>query len=516
MTALDRLNEWVSYELSSNDYATKAAEWLAGFYDPKSHLFHVTFEQFKDWSNDPLEPNAASSLIGLIHEECLTLPWKIESTEFEKLSAKVENMLLHLGSFPEQTLLPLRNLGVLPLFSTSYLAALLPLRMELKDLTRNNAFTVVLRRVLSRVFVATTRTDLSEVDPDPIHPFSLFYITRGLKRLQNRIAAAPTEADALTQRILDENEMARRFQTYNLRDYGEFERKLSFGTPDFDKFVGGHHLSDCIQRTLRALEENCLSVVLNELARASRSATKGPDVDAAGTAFAMRALADINLSRHKTLLIQGLRAVLLSVDRTGFSAGRPFHSDEKGRALFVPSLSIGNSALAVFLLCHQWLSIADRDLAVSVTTMLHDELLENWVSFDRKGKPAVSGWFSDRAPSNARVDSWVTAQALGFFARRLNMMRTIKRRDILLEYGWTPYPPTRPDWDKMQDPDVGHFAIGLKDRLLEAVNNRDGGRAPTFVLYGPPGTAKTTLVQALAVKLGWDLITLSRFHLRQP
>jgi SpoVK/Ycf46/Vps4 family AAA+-type ATPase len=34
-------------------------------------------------------------------------------------------------------------------------------------------------------------------------------------------------------------------------------------------------------------------------------------------------------------------------------------------------------------------------------------------------------------------------------------------------------------------------------------------RAPVFLLYGPPGTSKTTFVHGIASHMGWDLVTLS-------
>lgn len=181
----------------------------------------------------------------------------------------------------------------------------------------------------------------------------------------------------------------------------------------------------------------------------------------------------------------------------------------------MPSIEIANALLATALKRRETLPDDDLKELLARTGSIENRLLEDKAEVDivtaSGSSTKRSGWCSDRAPSRNRVDSWITVQALAFFLRRLLLLRVAKRSDVLTRYSWVPSGRCRPKWDEIVDPDDALETPPLKERILSAVNadisTRD--RSPVFLLYGPPGTSKTSLVQGVAALKGWDLLTLS-------
>lgn len=149
------------------------------------------------------------------------------------------------------------------------------------------------------------------------------------------------------------------------------------------------------------------------------------------------------------------------------------------------------------------------------------------------------GWSNDRTRGQGAVESWATALVVTFLVRYHDLLRQSLERRILRRYDvqafsqpavtavWPDLPRTyrrpalpaavtavRDALDKrISDPspagtladEITEFIIGP---ILSSQAERPEG-AVSFLLPGPPGSRKTSLVRAMAQTLGWPLLTVS-------
>ncbi len=128
--------------------------------------------------------------------------------------------------------------------------------------------------------------------------------------------------------------------------------------------------------------------------------------------------------------------------------------------------------------------------------------------------------------SEGKPESWATAMVHLFLYKLRSTLSVIINRRVLRKYGATPdvaKKNLRP-WTKFIDSplELKSEKIGVKDLIqrelldqIEAPNfssqNKILGRR-SALLFGPPGTSKTSLVRATATKMGWPLVELNPSH----
>lgn len=145
------------------------------------------------------------------------------------------------------------------------------------------------------------------------------------------------------------------------------------------------------------------------------------------------------------------------------------------------------------------------------------------------GKP-LRGWASPHmaVPSSGPV-AWSTAQALSCVLRMRGTVRRLLHVDVLEEFGGKSNggAPRYAAWDGLLDTDLGDPAAEhcrtLKDVLEErmvrpftdpvsltgsSASMPNVGAAYSSILFGPPGTAKSTITEALAERMGWDFVVV--------
>ena len=161
----------------------------------------------------------------------------------------------------------------------------------------------------------------------------------------------------------------------------------------------------------------------------------------------------------------------------------------------------------------------------------------------------LNGWRSNHLPPEGGPLGWSTAQAVRCIGRMHDLTRDLLVADVLSELGGTPgAAPDSSAWSRLLDSDLmisdelpgadkttaaaGSVGGGGGSTLMEIIEARMsyplsalsasdplGRRAGTAasleaavsysaILFGPPGTAKTTVVSAIAKRLGWGFVTV--------
>ncbi|CAJ1951994.1 unnamed protein product [Cylindrotheca closterium] len=135
---------------------------------------------------------------------------------------------------------------------------------------------------------------------------------------------------------------------------------------------------------------------------------------------------------------------------------------------------------------------------------------------------ALRGWSSPHLTEDTGPLSWSTAQTLRCVSEMRRVVRALQNVDVLAEFKGLKNMEKTPQmaaWDRLLDTDLG--AVGPKTRTLKEVleervivpfeyssSNPGFGAAYSVILFGPPGTAKTTICEALAERMGWDFLVI--------
>ncbi len=132
------------------------------------------------------------------------------------------------------------------------------------------------------------------------------------------------------------------------------------------------------------------------------------------------------------------------------------------------------------------------------------------------------GWASDHPYQEKRIESWTSAIVLQFAIAANDLREDLRNRTVLATFT-----VARPDdelwpfwlrWSKLckAEPDAAYPIYGyLQSEIIEPIRadprELPSGRreCASVLLFGPPGTSKTTIVQTVADALGWPVVFLN-------
>ena len=136
------------------------------------------------------------------------------------------------------------------------------------------------------------------------------------------------------------------------------------------------------------------------------------------------------------------------------------------------------------------------------------------------GRP-LRGWCSPHLSPSSGPNAWSTAQTITCIARMKRIVKQLLHNDVLKEFNGISINKNNAGWDRLLDSDLGcgndnvrTIKSVLDERVITPfddvsdVRNPDVGAAYSTILFGSPGTAKTTICEAVAEKLGWDFLVI--------
>ena len=139
------------------------------------------------------------------------------------------------------------------------------------------------------------------------------------------------------------------------------------------------------------------------------------------------------------------------------------------------------------------------------------------------GRP-LRGWSSSHLGPGGGPQAWPTAQVLKCASWMKKTVQELMHNDVLEEFNGVSYSQKGvqvESWDRLLDTDLGDstkeggcrsIKSVLEERIIQpfakSLDNPSYGACYSSILFGPPGTAKSTICEALAQRLGYDFVCI--------
>lgn len=141
-----------------------------------------------------------------------------------------------------------------------------------------------------------------------------------------------------------------------------------------------------------------------------------------------------------------------------------------------------------------------------------------------KENPTVRGWCTDHPYGGELIESWTSSNVLQFATSLSNLIERVNGLTALETFKSTAY-PTDESWPKwlcwekyreIYEPDNECPILEyIHKNIIEVIQDSprqlpsSAKRSVSALLFGPPGTHKTSIVKAIADGLGWPIVSLS-------
>eukprot|EP01035_Chromulina_nebulosa_P019192 gene19192-25038_t len=223
-----------------------------------------------------------------------------------------------------------------------------------------------------------------------------------------------------------------------------------------------------------------------------------------------------------------------------WSKGEPISSSG-----LIDNRDIGNSYVFFFDLIESILQPISRDTPELLLpyisnierciTWAEENVIDELIQDSNNNPRLIKGWRSNHLGTGGAV-GWCTAQVFSGLTAIKNLIKTLLNASILKEFGGkvASEPPNPKPWISLMDSDLDLSGeqTTLKDiiynRLLipqankeksntiilkysnESVNEEFNVAIPLYsaILFGPPGTAKTTICSSISSYLGWNFLVI--------
>lgn len=249
-------------------------------------------------------------------------------------------------------------------------------------------------------------------------------------------------------------------------------------------------------------------------------------------AFAASLLGRFKVADRKQLTDRAVAVVGEAQTDDGAWRSSQVVATQDKRRIYVSSYEVG---LSLAFLSLRELKFGDIELAMNILPSLDkvmDLVRASYISEESR-LDNLRGWANDRSRWPGLIESWSTASVLSFLLRFRELVLQLRQQLVLRRYGARSFeqlhsPLEWPDLElafpvpqparavggfrSYSDPsDEESLTQELKARIVDRAMSEPGGRPEkaSLILYGPPGSRKTSLVRCMAEELGWPLLTLS-------
>lgn|GEM_PF-2241615 len=251
--------------------------------------------------------------------------------------------------------------------------------------------------------------------------------------------------------------------------------------------------------------ERLRTEVVSQISYAASSDESQFDIGA--LAYSLAAALRVGALKLQTPSVEKALSLIAEYQRGGrWSNVQPNSRTAVGFVHFPPNIEIANA----------WLSILLLDVnAESQASLGQIDMIMDWLrdTVNRVGQ--YQGWCSEHDYARDRIDLWVTAQVAQFLLdyrkiRRKLVVRSTSERAGLV----TVLPSSLGSWDELDPTDLGlsrnlRIKNMIEETFVVPFETEGKLRSSSLLLYGPPGTSKTSLMKALANKLGWEFVQIT-------
>ncbi len=371
-------------------------------------------------------------------------------------------------------------------------------------------------------------------------------VSRGFAEASGRLVKLTHEKD-VAPRAMSGAELSDRqdVSTYQLLHVAialrEREKILKWAADNelsFDDESSKTHRMLCTFK--RSLTDYFLQQVDRLMAR--RQVPFDPEYDPTSLAFAIRGLDELGEEVCGTPLFRAaVEAVAAGQHADGcWSDGVSVTYQEDGSTIQQPSVEVA-LCLGESVFDNDLLVVYDADrIEVLDLAFKALEKTANFLGASHKTVDEFSGWVSDRTRRPGVSETSVTSYAARLF-HLMSLAERARRRAAILD-NYVVRNPTPPDagevtksknganstsrrLGKMIEPDdvlrpVNQLRTEVvtpleKERLSGSAILRPDKNGVSYIIYGPPGSGKTFMVEQLAQALGWPLLPLSPGHFIQ-
>lgn len=238
------------------------------------------------------------------------------------------------------------------------------------------------------------------------------------------------------------------------------------------------------------------------------SLSRKTNFDPVQLAFALRIHHDIAAPPlNADLLAKGMQIVVETQQADGtWPTGAPFAFDRKTlSANYVANVEIMNALMPL---------IDRHNIDVYLPNA---ERVFNWLETNLRRiksdirEEEITGWSTDRIFETGRVDTWMTAAALQFLVSYQKLLHESVNARMAATYDFA---EPKLQWSKLVDSELHldyrqRVTTHIYEDFVRPFKETGESTQSAMVLHGPPGTSKSTLAQAIATELSWQLVTIT-------
>jgi hypothetical protein len=231
-------------------------------------------------------------------------------------------------------------------------------------------------------------------------------------------------------------------------------------------------------------------------------------LDIGALAYALAAALRVGSLRLTTPLARKALAIIFEHQRGGrWSEIQPISRTVRGFVHFPLKIEIANAVLSILM--------PEIDAEVSTSWVQIDEMMD-WVAGTVNRVGPYSGWCSEHDFASDRIDFWVTAQVVQFLLDYRELRRRLVIRASLERAGLVTVHPAKvaTTWKQLSPTDLGkpiadRIKTKLETNFVSPFKEKGTLKASSLLLYGPPGTSKTSTMEALANRLEWQFLQIT-------